>query len=143
MPGRDAASRVDVARRQLADLIGCAPGEIIFTSGATEANNLALRAAYASGGVLAALYHKCAGPAYRQIRQELQVDSLRQELQQTEAFLTHVHRLYLDYHTAMADAKGFLKDELSDDGLHPNARGYAVMAPLAERAVAAALKRKR
>ena len=52
-PGRDAASRVDTARRQLADLIGCAPGEIIFTSGATEANNLALWAAYASGGVLA------------------------------------------------------------------------------------------
>jgi lysophospholipase L1-like esterase len=50
---------------------------------------------------------------------------------------------YLDYHTAMADEKGFLKDELSDDGLHPNARGYEVMAPLAERAIAAALKKKR
>ena len=50
---------------------------------------------------------------------------------------------YLDYHTAMADAQGFLKDELSDDGLHPNAKGYEVMAPLAERAVAAALKKKR
>jgi len=51
--------------------------------------------------------------------------------------------VYLDYYTAMADAKGFLKDELSDDGLHPNAKGYAVMAPLAEKAVAAALARKR
>ena len=50
---------------------------------------------------------------------------------------------YLDYHTAMADEKGFLKDELSEDGLHPNARGYEVMAPLAERAIAAALKKKR
>ena len=50
---------------------------------------------------------------------------------------------YLDYHTAMADEKGFLRDELSDDGLHPNAKGYEVMAPLAERAVAAALKKKR
>lgn len=50
--GRDAASRVDTGRRQLADLIGCTPGEIIFTSGATEANNLALRAAYAAGGKL-------------------------------------------------------------------------------------------
>ena len=50
---------------------------------------------------------------------------------------------YLDYHAAMADEKGFLRDELSDDGLHPNAKGYEVMAPLAERAVAAALKKKR
>ena len=50
---------------------------------------------------------------------------------------------YLDYYSEMADPKGFLKDELSDDGLHPNAKGYAVMAPLAERAIAAALKGKR
>jgi cysteine desulfurase len=50
--GRDAASRVDIARRQLSELIGCSPGEIIFTSGATEANNLALRAAFASDGIL-------------------------------------------------------------------------------------------
>ncbi len=50
--GRDAATRVDSARRQLADLLNCQPSEIIFTSGATEANNLALRATYACGGTL-------------------------------------------------------------------------------------------
>ncbi|MFJ9841675.1 cysteine desulfurase family protein [Kitasatospora sp. NPDC101155] len=50
--GRDAADRVDLARRQTADLLNCSPGEIIFTSGATEANNLALRAAFAAGGRL-------------------------------------------------------------------------------------------
>ncbi|MEV4992348.1 cysteine desulfurase family protein [Streptomyces niveus] len=48
-PGRDAAHRVEVARRHLADLLNCSPGEIIFTSGATEANNLALRAAHRRG----------------------------------------------------------------------------------------------
>ncbi|WP_093783100.1 cysteine desulfurase family protein [Actinacidiphila guanduensis] len=51
--GRGAAERVDLARRQLADLLNCSHGEIVFTSGATEANNLALRAAFASGGRLA------------------------------------------------------------------------------------------
>jgi lysophospholipase L1-like esterase len=49
---------------------------------------------------------------------------------------------YLDYYAATVDAKGLLKDELSEDGLHPNAKGYAVMAPLAEKAVAAALAAK-
>lgn len=48
--------------------------------------------------------------------------------------------IYLDYFSAMADAKGFLREELSEDGLHPNQKGYEVMAPLAEWAVAAALK---
>jgi len=33
--------------------------------------------------------------------------------------------------------KGFFKDELSNDGLHPNVQGYAVMNPLAETAIAA------
>ena len=47
---------------------------------------------------------------------------------------------YLDYYSAMADDKGFLKEELSEDGLHPNQKGYEVMAPLAERAIARARK---
>ena len=50
---------------------------------------------------------------------------------------------YLDYYSAMVDDKGFLKAELSEDGLHPNAKGYAVMSPLAEQAIAAALKKKK
>jgi lysophospholipase L1-like esterase len=48
------------------------------------------------------------------------------------------HR-YLDYFSATADADGRLRPDLNDDGLHPNARGYAVMAPLAEKAVTRAL----
>jgi lysophospholipase L1-like esterase len=48
--------------------------------------------------------------------------------------------IYLDYFAAMADDKGFLKEELSEDGLHPNQKGYEVMAPLAEQAIAAGLK---
>lgn len=51
--------------------------------------------------------------------------------------------IYLDYFSALADDKGFLKDELSEDGLHPNQKGYDVMAPLAEKAIAAALKSRR
>ena len=50
------------------------------------------------------------------------------------------HAIYLDYYSAMVDEKGFLKDELSDDGLHPNQKGYDVMAPLAQQAITSALK---
>jgi len=53
------------------------------------------------------------------------------------------HHSYLDYFSAMVDDKGFLKDELSNDGLHPNPQGYAVMAPLAEAAITASLTRRR
>src|SRR5258705_11473941 len=55
-------------------------------------------------------------------------------------YATRNHHIYLDYFSAMVDEKGFLKDELSNDGLHPNPAGYAVMNPLAEAAIAASLK---
>ena len=48
--------------------------------------------------------------------------------------------VYLDYFTALADGRSF-KRELTVDGLMPNAAGYAVMAPLAEAAIAEALKK--
>lgn len=50
---------------------------------------------------------------------------------------------HLDYFSAMVDEKGFLKAELSNDGLHPNDKGYAVMQPLVEQSIAAALKKKK
>lgn len=43
--------------------------------------------------------------------------------------------VYLDYFSAVVDDKGMLKRDLSDDGLHPNASGYKIMAPLAEKAI--------
>ena len=55
-------------------------------------------------------------------------------------FAKRHHYVYLDYFSAMVDDKGFFKHELSYDGLHPNAAGYAVMAPLAEAAIASSLK---
>ena len=48
--------------------------------------------------------------------------------------------VYLDYFSAMVDDKGLLREELSADDLHPNAKGYAIMAPLAEAAIQQALR---
>ena len=41
--GTDAKVAVENARKQVADLINCRPDEIIFTSGGTESNNLAIK----------------------------------------------------------------------------------------------------
>jgi acyl-CoA thioesterase I len=50
--------------------------------------------------------------------------------------------VYLDYFSALIDDKGMLRRDLSDDGLHPNAAGYKIMAPLAKKAIANALMSK-
>jgi lysophospholipase L1-like esterase len=47
--------------------------------------------------------------------------------------------VYLDYFSAMVDTRGMLKRELSDEGLHPNAAGYKIMTPLAEKAITQAI----
>ena len=48
-----------------------------------------------------------------------------------------------DYYSVLVDSKGMLKEGYSDDGLHPNDRGYALMAPVAETAIERALARKK
>lgn len=48
--------------------------------------------------------------------------------------------VYLDYHGAMADERNGLPAELAADGVHPTEAGYRVMAPMAEAAIAKALR---
>ena len=50
--------------------------------------------------------------------------------------------VYLDYFSAMADARKGLPTALSADGVHPNQAGFAIMDPLAEKAIAQALAQK-
>jgi len=42
-------------------------------------------------------------------------------------YAARVNATYVDYFSAMVDEKGWLKDGISADGLHPNAEGYAIM----------------
>ena len=50
---RDARRAIDDARDTMAELLGCEPGEIVFTSGGTEADNLAVLGVHdVRGGVV-------------------------------------------------------------------------------------------
>ncbi len=77
LQGRRAARAVDEAREQIAALINCRPGEMIFTGGATESNNLAilgLGRANRHGGrnriVISAVEHKAVLLPCRQLQEE-------------------------------------------------------------------------
>jgi cysteine desulfurase len=49
--GRKVKALIEESRSKVATLLGCSPGEITFTSGGTEADNMALRGAVSSLGV--------------------------------------------------------------------------------------------
>jgi len=56
-------------------------------------------------------------------------------------YAERVGAVYVDFHSALADERNGMKEGLSTDGVHPNAAGYDIMAPLVERAIAEALRR--
>ena len=79
--GWQAEEAVERARKQIADLIGANPKEIVFTSGATESNNLALKGVaemYAERGnhiITAATEHKAVLDTCKRLEKD--VDEIR------------------------------------------------------------------
>ena len=55
-----------------------------------------------------------------------------------KAYASRVHAVYADFHSAMADDRGGMRDGLSSDGVHPTEAGYRVMVPIVEAAIEAA-----
>jgi lysophospholipase L1-like esterase len=83
-------------------------------------------------------YHKDVDPRYEMTKMRPpeaihEINAWLAEYCRRESFT------YVDYFSAMADASGRLQADLSDDGLHPNAKGYRVMAPIALEALNRAL----
>ncbi|MEM7172853.1 MAG: aminotransferase class V-fold PLP-dependent enzyme [Pseudomonadota bacterium] len=74
--GLKAEAAVEKARGQVADLINAESREVIFTSGATEANNLAIKgvAAFQKGrrghAIVAVTEHKCVLESYHRLERE-------------------------------------------------------------------------
>jgi lysophospholipase L1-like esterase len=57
-------------------------------------------------------------------------------------YAADIHAQVADYYSVLVDGNGMLKEGYSEDGLHPNGRGYALMAPEAEAAIERALRSK-
>lgn len=57
-----------------------------------------------------------------------------------KAYAAKQDYVYVNYYSAMADSAGGLPHNLSHDGVHPSAAGFAVMAPLAQAGIEKALK---
>jgi lysophospholipase L1-like esterase len=79
-------------------------------------------------------YHKDQDPAYERTPQRPPafIKGLNDWLRD---FCAKRGYTYVDYFTGVVDQNGQFSADLSDDGLHPNAKGYRVMAPLASAAI--------
>ena len=55
-------------------------------------------------------------------------------------YAAKVGAIYADYFSALVDEKGWMKEGLSGDGLHPNADGYKLMVPVVDAAIQKALR---
>lgn len=83
-------------------------------------------------------YHKDKNPSWERTRQRppQAIDQMNAWLKQ---FCQERGYTLVDYFDAMKNAEGLLTIDLADDGLHPNAKGYRVMAPLALAGIETAL----
>ncbi len=66
---------------------------------------------------------------------EKAAETIIQLNQLIQSYAKQHHIPYVDYHSAMADAKNGLPKEFSEDSVHPNLKGYQTMQPLLEKAV--------
>jgi len=79
-------------------------------------------------------YHKDENPAYDVVsaRPPANIRQLNDWLKQ---YCQREGFSYVDFYTAVADTNGMLPADQADDGLHPNAKGYRLMAPVALQAI--------
>ncbi len=144
--------------RMKADVIDLKPQAMIVLAGtndiargvplSTIENNLAMIADLAQFHKIKPLfasvlpisdYHRNVNPSYERSKQRPPAAIL--ELNSwLKSFCTRRNIAYVDYFPALADQSGMLAAEFADDGLHPNAKGYRLMAPIALGAIDKALK---
>ena len=79
-------------------------------------------------------YHKDTDPRHEMTKTH-SPDEIAQVNRWLKDYCAREKFVYIDYYSVMADYKKQMQADLSDDGLHPNARGYRVMSPIALEAI--------
>jgi len=79
-------------------------------------------------------YHKTENPRFEMTKTH-DPAKIREVNQWIQQYCKSGVCVYADYFSAMVDSAGMLQSDLADDGLHPNAKGYRVMAPIALKAI--------
>lgn len=142
------------------DVIGLNPKAVVILAGTNDIaagtaprqieDNLAMMADLAKQHGIRAIfasilpisdYHKDVDPRFEmsKIRPPATIQAINKWIQTlclTGGFV------WMDYYSAMVDPMGYMKADLSDDGLHPNAKGYRVMSPVALETIDRALSRQ-
>lgn len=77
--GRAARDAVESAREQIAHLVNCQPGEVVWTSGGTESNNLAIKGVAAGATPTRILYGATEHPAVMEAAEALTASGWRVE----------------------------------------------------------------
>jgi acyl-CoA thioesterase I len=80
------------------------------------------------------------GPAPEVLRVQRPTADIRKINQWMEDYAARANAEYVDYFTALSDARGLMKKQYSTDGLHPNSEGHKLMAQLVEAAIQKALR---
>lgn len=146
--------------RMKADVIDLHPEAVVILAGTNDLargipltaieNNYLMLADLASVNKIKVIFasvlpvtdvHKDVNPSYEQtkLRPPIYIEELNDWMKRLCLSRGYT---YLDYYTAMADSNQRMKDDLTDDGLHPNSKGFRIMAPIALEAVQRTLKPK-
>jgi lysophospholipase L1-like esterase len=84
-------------------------------------------------------YHRDADPRYEMTKSR-PLSAIQAVNRWMQARCRSEGCVYMDYYTAMVDPMGQMQADLSDDGLHPNAKGYRVMSPVTLETIGRALQ---
>lgn len=139
--------------RMRADVIDLKPSYVLVLAGTNDIargvevktiqNNLTMIADLAEAAGIRPLfasllpvsdYHKGDDPRYEQTKRRPPA-TIRQLNAWIEGFCHQRGYAYVDYFSQLADTSGLLKEDSADDGLHPNGKGYRLMAPVALAAI--------